>query len=430
MIKVIFIALIAWLPACEPKPTSSPAAADEVTEETVDEHAGHAHHDHAHHDHEKNMTSAKPAPADYYTCSMHPEIKESEPGKCPICGMNLTLVSAAEESSDTDSAEGETDEGSKLPTVKLKKGQINHFKATLYKVQRKQLHKQVRMLGSVLQSEEKESSIPIRVAGRVEKVYVQSTGSLITTGDAIIDIYSPQLITAGEEYLVVKNNKRLLAQAEKKLKLWGIKPWQYRAWRKKNKIPNHITLYSPLSGIVKTRHALAGRYFREGAKLFDIYDLSKVWVELDVYEQDINLVKIGQEVTLRFVSLPNTVISGAIDFISPFLNKASRTLKIRTTIDNKDGKLKPGMIADAALQVNIEGEPMVVPSSAVIDTGKRKIVWVKSAPSHVYQARAVTSGYQTSEYVEITSGVEVGEEVVLDGNFLLDAQAQLFHDYR
>ena len=412
MIRLLF--MLAWLAACEPKPASSPT----TTQSTTDEHAGHTHNAHEHAGHTHNAQQA-----DYYTCSMHPNIRQSTPGKCPICGMTLTLVTAAEDTTETT-----TD----MPTVRLKKGQINHFKATLYKVERKQLHKQVRMLGSVLQSEEKESSIPIRVAGRVEKVYVQSTGSLITTGDAIVDIYSPQLITAGEEYLVVANNKRLLVEAENKLKLWGIKSWQYKLWRKRNKIPNHITLYSPLSGIVKKRYALVGRYFKEGAKLFDIHDLSKVWVELDVYEQDINLVKTGQEVSLKFIALPNTVINGTIDFISPFLNKASRTLKIRATIDNKDGKLKPGMIADATLHVDIEGDPIVVPRVAVIDTGKRKVVWVKVADEerHVYQARVITSGYQTSEYIEITSGVEVGEEVVLDGNFLLDAQAQLFHNYR
>ncbi|MDE3269566.1 MAG: efflux RND transporter periplasmic adaptor subunit [Pseudomonadota bacterium] len=425
MTRVILFIWLVVLAACEQ--TATPPVA-------TDDHAGHA--EHAHHDHQTNMTSAKPVAADYYTCSMHPDIKQSEPGECPICGMNLTLISAEDSlpatAASTDTTDAQTDG---MPMLKLKKGQINHFNATLYEVQRQQLHKQIRMLGSVLQSEERESSIPIRVAGRVEKVYIQSTGSFIRTGEAIVDIYSPQLITAGEEYLLVKNNQRLLAQAEKKLKLWGIKAWQYQSWRKNNKVPNHITLYSPLAGIVKKRHARAGRYFQEGAKLFEVYDLSKVWVELDVYEQDINLVKTGQEVSLRFIALPNTEISGAIDFISPFLNSASRTLKIRTTIDNSMGKLKPGMIAEATLQVKLDGEPIVVPRSAVIDTGKRQVVWVKvphTAPAyrHVYQARVITSGYQTSEYLEITSGLAVGEQVVLEGNFLLDAQAQLFHDYR
>jgi hypothetical protein len=412
----------------------------------------------------------------YYTCAMHPSVKEHKPGKCPICHMNLTKV-VIDKSDDVISSKGpelkvekevwvcadfpdvisEVKEACPMDgtpmikkvtkvqskaalvvaKVKLRSAQLSHFKPDYFPVSTMKMKKRIRLLGTVLQSEEKESNIPARMNGRVEKVYVKSTGSFVKIGDPVIDLYSPKLITAGEEYLLARHSsisskssefKDMLNQSKERLKLWGIKKFQYEGWFKANKVPKKITIYSPSTGIVRKRNATVGKYFKEGQNFFELSDLSDVWVEIDVYEHDASLVQIAQQVELEFTSLPGHIVQGELDFISPVLSLKSRTLKVRATVSNTLGKLKPGMVASATLLVEIEGEPLVVPRSAIIDTGKRKVVWIKVSDKK-FQAKVIHTGYESDGYVEIKHGLTAGEEVVIEGNFLLDAQAQLFGGY-
>ena len=408
----------------------------------------------------------------YYTCSMHPQVKQKEPGKCPICHMNLTKVEIDSSDEGTQSSamtkkktiwlckdypdvtsekeevcpidgtpmikmESGSDAEKIVAKVKLRKAQMGHFFPEYFPVTSMKMTKQIRLLGSVLQSEEKESNIPARISGRVEKVYVKSTGSMVKVGDPVIDLYSPKLITAGEEYLLARKSyaksktkefKDMLEQSIERLKLWGIKRFQFENWYKKGKVPRQITIYSNATGIVRSRNATVGKYFKEGQNFFELSDLADVWVEMDVYEHDSSLIKIGQKVDLEFTAIPGEKLTGVIDFVNPVLDQKSRTLKVRATIENASGKLKPGMIANAVLNVDIEGMPLVVPRTAVIDTGKRKVVWVKVS-GKIFQAKTVHAGYESEGYVEIKHGLMEGEEVVIEGNFLLDAQAQLFGGY-
>jgi len=406
----------------------------------------------------------------YYTCSMHPQIKEKGPGKCPICHMNLTKVEVDEadevkqadvkkkilwQCKDFPDVTSEVQDacpidgtpmiqkpmanlgGIAIAKVKLRKSQLSHFNPAFFPASTMKMNKKIRLLGSVLQSEVKESNIPARIGGRIEKVYVVSTGSFVKSGDPVLDLYSPKLITAGEEYIIARKSaqnsnskefKDMLGQSIERLKLWGIKKFQYENWYKKGNVPKKITIYSPSTGIVRKRNAVVGKYFKEGQNFFELSDLSDVWVEMDVYEHDSALINLGQKVDLEFTALPGESLEGAIDFIDPVLNPTSRTLKIRTTVKNISGKLKPGMVADAKLEIHLEGHPLVVPRSAVIDTGKRKVVWIKVSKKQ-YQAKIVHTGYESEGYVEIKHGLMEGEEVVMDGNFLLDAQAQLFGGY-
>ncbi len=321
--------------------------------------------------------------------------------------------------------------------VKLRKTQLKHFKPDFFPVTSMKMTKKIRLLGSVMQSEEKESNIPARIGGRVEKVYVKSTGSIIQMGDPVIDLYSPKLITAGEEYLLARQSyttdrskifKDMLTQSMEKLNLWGIKDFQFEKWYQEKKVPRQITIYSNTTGIVQNRNATVGKYFKEGENFFELSDLSIVWVEMDVYEHDASLVKIGQRLDLAFTAIPGETLIGEIDFINPVLDTRSRTLKVRATIENTTGKLKPGMIANAVLNIDIDGMPLVVPRTAIIDTGKRKVVWVRVTDS-TFQAKPIHAGYESDGYVEIKHGLTEGEEVVIEGNFLLDAQAQLFGGY-
>ncbi|AYF43963.1 HlyD family secretion protein [Halobacteriovorax sp. BALOs_7] len=408
----------------------------------------------------------------YYTCSMHPQIKEDKPGKCPICHMNLTKVEVEHDHATDKEAKLEKKElwacenfpevtsekeevcpldgtpmvkvdlnkqeaATVVGKVKLRKSQLDHFTPSFFPVTTMKMTKKIRLLGQVLESEEKESNIPARIDGRVEKVYVKSTGSFVKAGDPVVDIYSPKLITGGEEYILarstyLKNRSRefrdLYHQSRERLELWGIKKKQYEQWARNGKIPKNITIYSPATGVVQTRNATVGKYFKEGQDFFKLSNLSDVWVEFDVYEQDSALVEIGQKVELNFIALPGETTTGEIDFVSPVLDSTSRTLKVRATIENKNGKLKPGMVANAQISLNLEGMPLVIPRSAVIDTGKRKVAWVKES-DRSFKSIIINTGHESEGYVEVVSGLKEGDEVVIEGNFLLDAQAQLFGGY-
>lgn len=371
----------------------------------------------------------------YYTCSMHPKVKQDKPGQCPLCEMGLTKIEIEENDSD-EHAHHHDHGGTKK--VRLRKGQVQHFRADLFKVTRMKMQKEVRLLGSVFKSEEKRSNIPAQFPGRVEEVLIQSTDSFVKKGDPVLKLYSPKLLATVEEYLIARKNylsqksnrdlKDLYEQTRERLKQWGILDKQIKVWEEKGAISRVITIYSDVTGIVEKKNAVSGKYFKEGESFFDLVDLSHVWVELDVYEHDSALVGLGQSVELEFNAYPGELWQGKIDFVSPILDSKSRTLKIRTTLDNKLGKLKPGMVGSAGLLVELDSNPLVIPRSAIIDTGRKKVVWLKKDERN-YFSKEVKTGFESQGHVEIKDGLSLGEEVVREGNFLLDAQSQLFGDY-
>ena len=219
-----------------------------------------------------------------------------------------------------------------------------------------------------------------------------------------------------------------MKRSQDRLELLGIRKSQYESWYKRGKVRRELLSTLLQRASVRKHHAKVGRYFKEGQNFFELSDLSEVWVEMDVYESDSGIVKLGQNVDLEFSSSPGIKFKGSIDFINPVLDPGTRTLKVRTTINNSNGELKPGMIAEASLRVVFVGEPLVVPRTAIINTGKRKVVWVKLSDKR-FEARKVETGFESEGYVEIKQGLEEGDSVVMDGNFLLDAQAQLFGGY-
>ncbi len=418
-----------------------------------------------------SITEEKVKKEIYYTCSMHPQIKQDHPGKCPICGMGLTKVEVEHEHSHQDGttfqveardqyycdsdpsvvseAPGECPlDGSPMikkslsfevvAKVKLRKSQLTHFKADVFPVTTMKMEKEIRLLGSVMKSEEKQSNIPAQIPGRVEDVLIQSTGSFIKKGDPVLKLYSPKLLAGGEEYLISRKNyltnksnkdfKDLYEQSRQRLKQWGILDKQISQWEKDGKISREITIYSDVTGIVEKKNAVNGKYFKEGQSFFDLVDLSSLWVELDVYEHDSALVGLGQSVRMNFSAYPGEDWEGKIDFVSPILDEKTRTLKIRTTLDNSKGLLKPGMVGSATVNLKLDYEPLVVPRNAIIDSGLRKVVWLKNDEQR-YQAVTVKTGFESLGYVEIKDGLKENDQVVIDGNFLLDAQAQLFGGY-
>ncbi|MBH47253.1 MAG: efflux transporter periplasmic adaptor subunit [Halobacteriovorax sp.] len=420
--------------------------------------------------HGTTETASEHASHTYYTCSMHPQVRESEPGKCPICHMNLTKVvsqpddeasTPAKEESKLYACKDDATITSPSPTIcpidgeemvevtssgagevvaklTLSKTQVTHFDAKVFEASTMQMTKDVRLLGNVMQAQEKESNIPLRVDGRVEKVYIKSEGEFVKKGDPVVDIYSPTLISAGEEYIIARKqvskeaNKKdyrdLLRQSEERLTNWGINESQREQWFSDGEVKRTITIYSPTSGIVTARNAVKGKYFKEGQSLFDLVDLSTVWVEMDVYEVDSALVQNGQDVSLRFSALPGKILKSKLDFVSPVIDLKTRTLKVRATIDNEDGALKIGMVADGSLQVNLNSDELVVPRSVVVDTGKRKIIWIQTG-DRKFEAKTIRTGHIAGSFIQVIEGLSAGDKIVEKGNFLLDAQAQLFGGY-
>jgi len=405
----------------------------------------------------------------HWTCSMHPAVKMESAGKCPICSMALIYAEPNEDfdmpnvmntdeeiwhcadypdvtssKEDTCPIDGTPMIKKKAPSpgkivarVKLRKSQVDHFKAETFPVQSMKMKKKLRVLGKVVQPEEEESNIPARIGGRVEKIYIASAGSRVSQGDPVVDIYSPELISTGEEFIIAKKNylrtekdeyKLFMEQARKKLLLFGIADRQIRSWHQKKYVPQNITIYSPVSGIVKRKNAVIGKYFKMGQSFYDLADISNVWVEMDIYEQDSGMVAIGQDVDLAFAAYEGEKRRSKIDFVSPVLNEMTRTLIVRATLGNKDGKLKPGMAAEGNITFHFPGEPLVIPKTAVIDTGKRKVVWA-TLGENKYIAKIIETGFESQGYVEVTAGLEKGQRVVMEGNFLLDAQARLFGGY-
>ena len=252
----------------------------------------------------------------------------------------------------------------------------------------------------------------------------------------MFSLYSPDLVSAGEEYLMSrqiyrkfknKQNARILRRAEEKLKLFDIPPWIFKRWKKR--VDRKMAFYSPKSGIVTKKHSFKGRYFKRSEVIVEIVDLKELWLELDIYEQDFSPLKLGQKFSLEFTAFPGESMESSIDFISPFLNQKTRTLKVRGSLENKGGRLKPGMVFSAKINFSHPKRVLALPNQAILDTGKRKLVWLKSGEGS-FVAKEVKTGFKSRDFSEITWGIDAGDLVVLEANFLLDAGTKFFHEYR
>jgi len=407
----------------------------------------------------------------YFTCSMHPTVKNEKSEKCPICAMKLVFVEP-NENFEVENTSSEIEEiwhckdypdvtstmedicpidgtpmikmvkkmepaGHIIAKVKLKKSQIEHFNPDIFPVQKMKMTKKLRVLGRVVQPEENKSNIPARIGGRVDKIHISSVGSFVSQGDKVVDIYSPELISAGEEFIIANKNylktkkneyKFIVNQARQKLRLYGISNRQINSWYKRKTVPKNITIYSSVNGIVRKKNAVIGKYFNVGQSFYDLVDLSTVWIEMDIYEQDSGMIKLNQKIDFIFFAYEGEKRTSKINFISPILNNLTRTLTVRATIVNKDRKLKPGMTAEGNITITLKEIPLIIPVTAVIYTGKRKVVWVMLGDNR-YIAKTVITGFQSEGYVEIKDGLKEGEKVIMEGSFLLDAQARLMGGY-
>lgn len=300
------------------------------------------------------------------------------------------------------------------------------------------LDKTIRAVGRIEVNERRTYTIAPKFEGWVERLDVNTSGQLVSKGQPLFDVYSPELISALREYALArqgelslkdagegaKNSMSQLAAASfTRLKNWGIGDEQIREFEN-NKDKRSVTFYAPVSGIVLEKKAVQGMRFMPGEVLFQVADLSTVWVVAEVAEQDIGSVKVGSVAHVNMAAYPEKHFEGRIDFVYPTLNPATRTVQIRLEMANPQGLLKPAMFAQVEVPVTGKGKVTTVPTSAVIDSGTRQIVLVQLAEGR-FEPREVKLGNRSDNYVEVLNGISAGEQVVVSANFLIDAESNL-----
>ena len=375
--------------------------------------------------------------AQIWTCSMHPQIRRPGPGQCPICGMDLIPVTTT-----APSAAGSERELSLSPyAVKL-------AGIAVAPSERKAVEKEIRLVGKVAYDETRVKTISAWFPGRIDRLYVDFTGTRVKEGEPLAEMYSPELYSAQEELLQAINlsgrikqtefpttkdvMSRTVEAARKKLRLLGLTAEQIASFEKSREVSEHVTIHSTISGIVIQKDAVEGVYVDTGMKLYTIADLSVVWVNLDVYESDLEFIRLGEKVTLNAEAYPGETFTGKVAFIDPVLNDMTRTVKVRVSLPNPGDRLKPDMFVHAIVHSRLklaargEAEPLVIPASAPLITGKRAVVYVEvPGKENTYEGREVVLGQRAGDYYQVTEGLDEGELVVVSGNFKIDSAIQI-----
>ncbi len=303
---------------------------------------------------------------------------------------------------------------------------------------KRQLTKDIKTTGKIALNETNRAFITSRVEGRIDELYVTAEGQYVAPGQAVAAVYSPTYIAAQEEYLlaldsvrklhgagreVVQINNRLLAAAKRKIILLGVPEGEIEHLAHTSQAADVMIIRAQFGGTVMEKQVLPGAYVMPGDKLFTLSDLASVWLNADIYENDIAAVKVGQPVQVTAAAYPGENFGGAVTFINPVLDDATRAVKVRVEMANPDGKLKPNMFVNASLGVAL-GESLAIPISSLIDTGTRKVVYVAQAED-TFVRRDITTGQEADGYVQVLSGLQPGETVVTSAAFLIDSQTQL-----
>ncbi len=300
------------------------------------------------------------------------------------------------------------------------------------------LGKEIRTVGKVVPDETRLAYVNTKVAGWVKKLYVDYTGKEVVKGQPLLSIYSPDLVTAQEEYLIAIraaksgsaggseiefSQQELIKSAKRRLQLWDITDEQIAELEKNGKPQTEMVIEAPLSGIVLEKMVLDGAYITPGMNLYRIADLSTIWILADIYEYEVPLVRVGQAARVTLPYQSGGAYRADVSYIYPILDPVSRTVKVRIAMKNPGHVFKPEMFANVEINVS-SGSRLVIPRGAVIDSGMRQIVYVEKKPG-VYEQRQVKLGLRGEDYVEILKGIAKGDRVVTSGNFLIDSESQL-----
>lgn len=366
-------------------------------------------------------SSDKVGKKEIWTCAMHPQIRMDHPGKCPICGMELILLNK--------------DNGAKIDSnaVYFSKEALELANVATSIVSHQQPVKEVRLYGKVQADERLLQNQVAHVGGRIEKLFVNFTGEPVHKGQLLATIYSPELITAQQELLEAAKSKQsqpeIYQASMEKLMQWMLTDRQISQIESSGKVKMNFEVYSNTSGIVTSKRVATGDHVTEGSVLFEVANLSSVWVLFDAYESDLPFLKVGNNIFFTIQAMPGTSFSANIKFIDPVIDPVNRVAKVRVEINNSGAKLKPEMYATGLVRANLNEyrDKLVIPRSAVLWTGKRSIVYVKQPNSNEanFKIREIELGPMLGNSYVVESGLMEGEEIVTDGTFSVDAAAQL-----
>ena len=369
-----------------------------------------------------DMSDSDREQSQMWTCSMHPQIMQPEPGDCPICGMDLI---PAETGAD----------GLAMNEIKMTENAmaLANIQTTIVGNASAADGNAMTLSGKIMPNEEANAVQASYFEGRIEKLNVNFTGEEVRKGQLLATIYAPSLVAAQQELLTaasMKESQPALYQAVRnKLKLWKLSESQINQIESSGKVRETFPIYATVSGTVSQKMAEEGDYVKQGQPILKVSNLSTVWAMFDAYENQISQLKEGQKITVTNNAYPNKEFEATVSFIDPILNTKSRTVSVRATLNNKEDILKPGMFVTAKVETSKENatqSPITVPATAVLWTGERSLVYVKTNPNEpIFEMREVTLGTKNGDVYTIVDGLKNGEEVVTNGTFTVDAAAQL-----
>ena len=368
-----------------------------------------------------------------YTCAMHPFIIKDRAGTCPVCGMELVKKTAGTRITDKELLN--VSHVALSPTQQIMANLATVVAAV------KPFSKDITCTGIVAYNQERQGKVAAWVAGHLDRLLVKSVGTVVSKDRPVAEIYSLDLYNAEEQYLLAyrtvkllnssvsasfpSNTQMALGEASERLRQLGFKEKQFELLQKSVTPSVRIPIYSPLSGVVTEKLVQEGQFVNVGDPLFSVADLSLIWVELEVFESDLPFIKAGQEVDIFSPAFPGHTFHVKVKLIYPFIDAKTRTVKLRVEIPNPGLKLRPDMYVTATIKIPM-ADSLVVPAGAVMDTGKRQVLWVESKPG-VFLQRDVKIGARSGKYVQILAGLKAGEKVAITGGYLIDSEAQLSH---
>jgi len=355
-----------------------------------------------------------------WTCSMHPQIMQPEAGDCPICGMELIPA--------TSSAEGLLADQFKLTENAMALADIQ----TSIVGDGKAENSTIKLSGKIVENEETNAVQVSYFPGRIERLNVNFTGEKVRKGQLLATIYSPELYAAQQELITTLSLKQsqpaLYKAVRNKLKLWKLSENQINQIETSGKVKENFPVYATVSGTVSEKLVEQGEYIKKGQPLLKIANLNTVWANFDVYENQIDLFKKGQAISITTNANTNAAIKAKVDFIDPVLDTRTRTMKLRVVLNNKDDVFKPGLFVEGKIKgvTSSNEQILTIPSSAVLWTGERSIVYIKTNPDQpIFEIREITLGNQIGDNYEVLDGLNNGDKIVTNGTFTVDAAAQL-----
>ncbi len=363
----------------------------------------------------------------YYKDPMHPWYTSDKPGKAPDCGMDLVPV-----------YEGADDiEGVKIDPVVVQNIGVRTEEVTL-----RELKRVIRAPGRIEMDETRTYSVNTKFSGWVEKLYADYTGMPVRKGQPLMELYSPDLLTAQEEYIqalgyrdnlqtsgggadALEGAENLVRSARNRLMNWDISPEQIKSLEERRAPVRNMIVYSPATGIVLAKDVSEGRKVMEGTEIYRIVDLSQVWTIAEVYQNELAWVSPGQTAEIEVSYLKGRIFSGKITYIYPELNQETRTARLRIELPNSSGlELKPGMFVSVRIESPASGKSVAVPEQAIIRSGERNIA-VMALGGGYFEPREVRLGFSADGYVEVLDGIREGEKIVVSSQFLIDSESNL-----